>query len=67
MAVKKPICNYSGTKEELRAGDSIASTLYEPMLASGAGNLDVVYLTGVSLVPDFMLTTEGDLIMGVRV
>ena len=66
MAVKKPICNYSGTKEELRAGDSIASTLYEPMLAS-AGNLDVVYLTGVSLVPDFMLTTEGDLIMGVGV
>jgi len=38
---------------------------YEPVLASVNGNLDVTYIAGTSLVPDFLLSSTGDIIMGI--
>ena len=38
---------------------------YEPLLASFNGNQDVLYDQGSNLVPDYMMTSEGDLMMAV--
>lgn len=46
---------------DLRNGQAV---YYEPLLASATGNLDVVYQSGSNPVPDFMLSSSGDLIMG---
>ena len=56
--------------QELPVGDSIGAvapiaSYYEPMLASANGNQDVVYVDGTSLVPDFILSSGGDIMMGI--
>jgi len=70
MAVRKPLVIISGQVQELPAGDSVGSvapiaSYYEPVLATANGNQDVVYQAGTSMVPDFMLSSDGDLMMAV--
>ena len=58
---------YHLTAAELAALNSLAAApVYEPVLANGLGNLNVTYITpGTSLVPDFVLSSTGDIVMGI--
>jgi hypothetical protein len=69
MATRKPLVIIAGQVQELPAGDSVGevaaiTSYYEPMLATNLGNQDVVYIDGDALVPDFVLSSDGDIIMG---
>lgn len=44
-----------------------AGAIYEPVLASGNGNQDVAYVAGTNLVPDFLTSASGDIIMSIGV
>lgn len=70
MASRRPLVLISGDIHQLPVGDTIEGSvagdavIYEPMLSSGNGNLDVVYVAGTSPVPDFMLSSSGDVMVG---
>ena len=76
MAERRPLTLINGRVSELPAGDSVAgvegvtvlgATLYAEPVVIAAFNEDVVHHTGLSPVPLFVTTTDGDIITaGVR-
>ena len=72
MATRKPLVLIGGQPQELPSGDSIGTvaaiaSYYEPMVGSTSGNSDVVYQVGTNIVPDFVMSSDGDIMLGTGV
>lgn len=68
MATRRALVIHNGQVQELPVGDTLAgvagvSTWREPIVVAGF-NTDPVYDTNTKLVPMFLTTTEGDIILG---
>ena len=76
MTTRRPLVIIDSQVQELPAGDTVAGvegvtvtgvTLYAEPVVIAAFNEDVVHHTGLSPVPLFVTTTDGDIITaGVR-
>ena len=68
MAERRALIISGGQVQELPAGDTLAgvsgvSTWKEPLVVAGF-NTDVTYADNTELVPMFLTTVEGDIILG---
>lgn len=67
MATRKPLVIIQGQVQELPATDvvegAVSSVYYEPLVAAG-GITVALSPTGSEVIPNFLSTVSGDVIMG---